>query len=63
MEEALERYIIYLQAERNASPYTVRNYQAEVGEFIAFAHQHGVTRWQDVDRALVRRWLAAIARW
>lgn len=60
MEEALERYIIYLQAERNASPYTVRNYQAEVGEFIAFAHQHGVTRWQDVDRALVRRWLASL---
>jgi integrase/recombinase XerC len=60
MEEALERYVRYLQAERNASPYTIRNYQAEVAEFIAFAQQHGVSRWQEVDRAVVRRWLATL---
>ncbi len=34
MRDALDRYVIYLQAERNASPYTVRNYRTEVGQFV-----------------------------
>lgn len=60
MQDGLERYIVYLLAERNASPYTVRNYRAEVSEFIAFAQAQGVTEWAQVDKHLVRRWLAEL---
>lgn len=60
MRDALDRYVIYLQAERNASPYTVRNYRTEVGQFIEYAQAHGVTSWQQVDKFLVRRWLAEL---
>lgn len=60
MRDELERYRTYLVAERNASPYTVRNYIGEIEGFIAFAEAEGVTRWDQVDKALVRRWLAEL---
>lgn len=60
MRDELERYRTYLVAERNASPYTVRNYISEIEAFIAFAEAEGVCRWDQVDKALVRRWLASL---
>lgn len=57
MQQDLDRYVVYLSAERNLSPYTVRNYRAEIGQFIEFAGAHGVHEWRQVDKALVRRWL------
>jgi tyrosine recombinase XerC len=60
MEEALDRYIKYLVAERNASPHTVANYRREIGEFMAFAQARGVADWGQVTPALLRQWLAAL---
>lgn len=60
MRDDLERYTTYLVAERNASPYTVRNYRHEIADFIAFAEAHGVSRWDQVDKQLVRQWLAEL---
>jgi len=36
MQKIFERYIQYLEAERNASPYTVRNYQTDLADFFKF---------------------------
>lgn len=58
MQQDLDRYVVYLEVERNLSPYTVRNYRTEIGQFIEFAQAHGVKEWRLVDKALVRRWLA-----
>lgn len=60
MVDALERYVTYLIAERNVSPYTLRNYRTEIGQFIEYAEAHGVKTWDQVDKALVRRWLAEL---
>jgi len=60
MEAGLERFLTYLQAERGASPYTLRNYGNEIKEFIAFAAGRGVNQWQDVDAALIRAWMASL---
>ncbi|MDH5696113.1 MAG: site-specific integrase, partial [Dehalococcoidia bacterium] len=30
MQEVFNKYINYLEAERNASPYTIRNYTADL---------------------------------
>ena len=60
MVDALERYVTYLIAERNVSPYTLRNYRTEIGQFIEYAQAHGVKTWDQVDKALVRRWLAEL---
>lgn len=60
MQQELDRYILYLEAERNLSSYTVRNYRGEIAQFVAFAEAHGVAEWRLVDKALVRRWLAEL---
>jgi integrase/recombinase XerC len=58
----LDRFVTYLVAERDASPYTVKNYSHEIGEFIAFAREQGVTQLEQIDRNVLRlylTWLAA----
>lgn len=60
MEDDLERFITYLIAERNASPYTIRNYRTDIGQFIAFARHQGIGHWAQVDKQLMRRWLAEL---
>jgi integrase/recombinase XerD len=60
MQEALERYVKYLIAERNASPHTVSNYRREIAQFMVFAREQGVTAWTQVTPALLRRWLASL---
>ncbi len=62
MEAGLKRFLLYLQTERGASPYTLRNYGAEINEFITFAAERGVHRWPEVDVALIRAWMAALHR-
>jgi integrase/recombinase XerC len=62
MEAELRRFLLYLEVERGASPYTLRNYGAEIGEFIAFARARGVHEWAQTDPALIRSWLASLHR-
>jgi len=54
----LDRFITYMVAERNASPYTVRNYRREVEQFLRFMDDQEMRRLQDIDRFFVRRYLA-----
>ncbi len=62
MEAGLDRFLIYLQTERGASPYTLRNYGNEIREFIAFAAARGAHEWGDVDVTLIRAWMASLHR-
>ena len=62
MEAGLDGFLIYLQTERGASPYTLRNYGNEIREFIAFAAARGVRDWGDVDVTLIRAWMASLHR-
>ncbi|HUV74861.1 MAG TPA: site-specific integrase, partial [Anaerolineae bacterium] len=57
MEEQLERYIAHLRVEKDASPYTLRNYAQEIGQFFQFLKDQGVSSWDDVDRQVLRRYL------
>lgn len=57
MKEYLDQFITYLVVERNASPYTVRNYRREVGEFLRFLKKEGVSSLQDIDRQVLTRYL------
>ncbi len=62
LAECLTGFLRYLEAERSASDYTLANYGREVGEFLRFLVQEGVSAWEDVDRSVLRRyitWLAA----
>ena len=60
MQNALDDYIRYLIAERNASVHTVSNYRREIAQFMKFARERGVREWADVVPALLRQWLATL---
>jgi len=57
-EEHLKRYITYLIAEKNASKYTVRNYSAEIRQFLRFLQSEKISKWTDVSVEMLRRYLA-----
>jgi integrase/recombinase XerC len=58
MDEHLDKFIIYLIAEKNASPYTIKNYRHEIRQFLDFLKEQGIDSWDDVDRYVLRRYLA-----
>jgi len=64
MQEVFDRYINYLEAERNASPYTVRNYTTDllgserIKGFFSFLIERGIKSLSEVDRSLLRDYLS-----
>ena len=60
MDELLERFLNYLQIVRNASPYTIKNYRNDIGQFLAYCKDQGVESLEQVDRLLLRRYLAEL---
>lgn len=45
-------------AEKNASPHTIDKYRREIQECLTFLEEQGVQAWADVDRLVLRRYLA-----
>ena len=58
MQEVFNKYINYLEAERNASPYTVRNYTTDLLDFFQFLKTKGVGSLKEVDRHVLRDYLS-----
>jgi integrase/recombinase XerC len=58
MRDIYDRYINYLVVERNASPYTVRNYEHDLKDFTDFLSSEGATSLDEVDRDMLRRYLS-----
>jgi len=59
-DRLLWSYVRYLEVERHASPYTVRNYNKAVAEFLDFLGAENVVTLDDVDRHLLRRYVAGL---
>ncbi len=51
------QFLDYLKAERNASRYTVRNYNRDLGNFSNFARESGIRTPVKVEKMLVRSYL------
>ena len=62
MQEVFNRYINYLEAERNVSPYTVRNYTADLMDFFDFLRERSIGSLKDVDRLTLRDYLAHLMK-
>ncbi len=62
MHTAIEEYLRYLVAERNASPHTLRNYRTDLRQFLAYLgeRQGGAPSVQAVDALAVRGFLARL---
>ncbi len=61
MQEIFNKYIDYLEAERNASPYTVRNYSNDLIEFLNFVREKKVSSLEEVNRQILRDFLARLS--
>lgn len=57
LDQAVERFIAYLAAERGFSDHTVRAYRSDLRQLMAFAAQRGATEPNDLDLDLLRDWL------
>jgi integrase/recombinase XerC len=60
MDQLLRRFLDYLETGRNASPYTIKNYGNDIGQFLDYCRSQGVGRLEQVDRPLLRRYLAEL---
>jgi integrase/recombinase XerC len=58
MRDIYDRYINYLVVERNASPYTVRNYKHDLKDFTDYLSSEGTVSLDEVDRDMLRRYLS-----
>jgi integrase/recombinase XerC len=56
----LHGYTRYLEAERHASPYTVRNYTRDLRHFIGYLNNERVSTFDDVDRYRLRHYIASL---
>ncbi len=64
MDAAVRSFLTYLQVERGASPHTLRNYEGDLRQFLAFlrtAHNGSLPAPTVVDAYVVRGFLAARA--
>jgi len=60
VEELLERYTRYLTAEKNLSPYTLRNYRSDILDFARYMAASEDVEPVAVDRQSFRRYLASL---
>jgi len=58
MQELFKNYIAYLEAEKNASSYTVRNYTNDLLDFFDFVTGQGIDTLKDVNKQTLRAYLA-----
>jgi integrase/recombinase XerC len=60
MKSAVQQFLNYLRSVRNASPHTLRSYQIDLGQFLAFLTPPGVEtpRLQDITHLLIREFVA-----
>jgi integrase/recombinase XerC len=58
MQQVFKKYIDYLQVERNASPYTVRNYTDALMNFFDYLTGRGIISLRDVNKQTLRDYLS-----
>ena len=58
MQDALSNYLNYLEIERHASPYTVRNYKSDLLDFFDFLRGRGISSLKEVDRQILRDYMS-----
>jgi integrase/recombinase XerC len=61
-QNLLQQFMNYLEAEKNVSPYTVRNYTHDLMDFFAYLREKKVTSLDGLDRQFVRGYLSQLVR-
>ncbi len=59
LQQWLDRYLSYLEHD-NASPYTVKNYGTDIGQFLDFCQEHQIQLLDQLTREVVREYLSEL---
>ena len=59
MQKLLDRFLSYMEAQ-NSSPYTIKNYGNDIGQFLDYCREQGVGSPAEIDRSLLRSYLAEL---
>jgi integrase/recombinase XerC len=59
-EVKCQAFVTYLQIEKNASPYTIKFYKADIESFFAFLSREGIRDLNEVDAQTVRIYLTEL---
>ncbi len=62
MQEVFNKYINYLEVERNASAYTVRNYTHDLLDFFSYLKSKKISSLNEVDKHVVRGYLSHLMK-
>lgn len=65
MKKAIEKYLRYLEVERNASPHTITSYKNDLNQFLAFCTAHFDSEETElhldqIERITIRLWLGEL---
>lgn len=58
MQEVVDRFVNYLQSEKNASTYTIRNYTTDLRDFFRFLSNRKIVSLEHADKYMVRGYLS-----
>ncbi len=62
MQQIFNQYVNYLEAERNASPYTIRNYTTDLLDFFSFLKSQKIGSLHEVDKQVIRDYLSYLLK-
>jgi integrase/recombinase XerC len=62
MQKVFNKYVNYLGTERNASPYTMRNYTHDLLDFFGYLKSQEITSLNEVDKQVLRGYLSQLVK-
>ena len=62
MQEVIENFVHYLEAERNASKYTIRNYTHDLRDYFRFLSSKNVVSLEHADKYQIRGYMAYLMK-
>jgi integrase/recombinase XerC len=62
MQEVVNSFVHYLQAEKNASAYTIRNYTTDLRDYFRFLSSKNIISLEHADKYLVRGYLSFLMK-
>jgi len=62
VQEVVNGFVHYLEAERNASRYTIRNYTSDLRDFFRFLGSKGIVSLEHADKYMIRGYMAYLMK-
>jgi integrase/recombinase XerC len=62
MQEVIDNFVHFLEAEKNASRYTIRNYTTDLRDFFRFLSSKGIISLEHTDKYMIRGYMAYLLK-